>query len=213
MLNHENTWDIVFSFNRPLRQSFGHRFRLSMVKSRLTIVELCHLSTWIRGGMNSKRNESMRNVTTIRVFYLYRYVHVITYECRGRNAGNNNVISRTRSRFSFYRSSYRDSIRYLWYRTCNERTISLLQGYMQQLLYDYWRLIAFARPSHRSLTTDSRETRNVYAFPSRLQPTRVRRCDCWPDLCACKAIYGNVTNCYKPYRLTMLSDHLINLVG
>lgn len=78
-----------------------------MVKSRLTIVEFIspvHLD--IRGGMNSKRNESMRNVTTIRVFYLYRYVHVITYECRGRNAGNNNVISRTRSRFSFYRSSY-----------------------------------------------------------------------------------------------------------
>lgn len=25
--------------------------------------------------------------------------------------------------------------------------------------------------------------------------------------------YGNVTNCYKGYRLTMLSDYLINLVG
>lgn len=29
-LNHKNTWDTVFSFNRPLRQSFGHRFRLSI---------------------------------------------------------------------------------------------------------------------------------------------------------------------------------------
>lgn len=54
-LNRENTWDTVFSFNRPLRQSFGHRFRLSNRGWRSLNYVTCLLgfeAEWIRRGMN-----------------------------------------------------------------------------------------------------------------------------------------------------------------
>lgn len=141
--------------------------------------------TWvqvIRGGMNSKRSESMRNVTTIScMFYLYRYVYVITYKCRGRNAENNKSDKISILVLSILVQRYLVSL----ISTCNERYLCCRD--MQQITVVV-RLLKTYRETESSIINDrSRETRNIYAFPSHLQPTHVC-CDCWPDLCACKAI-------------------------
>lgn len=116
--------------------------------------------TWvqvIRGGMNSKRSESMRNVTTIPcMFYLYRYVYVITYKCRGRNAGNNKSDKISILVLSILVQRYLVSL----ISTCNERYLCCRD--MQQLLYDYWRLIA--KPSHQSLTIDREKLETFTRF-------------------------------------------------
>lgn len=149
----------------------------------------------------------MRNVTTIScMFYLYRYVYVITYKCRGRNAGNNKSDKISILVLSILVQRYLVSL----ISTCNERYLCCRD--MQQITVVV-RLLKTYREAESSIINDrSRETRNIYAFPSHLQPTHVC-CDCWPGPMRMQSDYGNLTNCYKPYRLTMLSDHLINLVG
>lgn len=178
-----------------------------MVKWRLTIVELSLSLGGIRGEFEEEWIDAERNNDIMYVFAdTYRYVYVISYNI-GRNAGNS-TRSRTISRFVLSILGYRCP--YLWYQRVTS-DIFVAGICNRRLLYDYWRLIAFAGPSHQSLTTD-REKLETFTRFHRIYNTIHVCCDCWPDLCM-QTDYGNVTNCYKAYRVTMLSDYLINLVG
>lgn len=118
--------------------------------------------TWvqvIRGGMNSKRSESMRNVTTIPcMFYLYRYVYVITYKCRGRNAGNNKSDKISILVLSILVQRYLVSL----ISTCNERYLCCRD--MQQITVVV-RLLKTYREAESSIINDrSRETQTFTRF-------------------------------------------------